>query len=277
MKSESKRRHDYLLETFQALEGCLFAYYGGHLASYRPMASQLRLLLHDPSKRGNRALFFRCFQDPELSRIRPIEWIPVGQLPKRTDLLGMFRVTGADPDSLEIVKMPFTVTIYQNGLQVADLDIEDGPVPIPLREWLKQTISTNTGLLTIRDTIAAVANKGGGVHVDDHPDRHLKNLQRLRPAEIGAHILFIVAIARYIQLLGIQYKQFRDKIGYDGRMDQIVFDPEHPSAMQMVNVDLELTGPAVAVQSLCAVRRLPGGNPNDSTQPVTLRISKPDD
>ena len=274
MKPESRRRHDFLLETFQAIDGCLFAYYHGHTAVYRPMASQLRLLFDDPSrKRGNRALLLRCFDSLELPAMRPIEHVPVLELPRRSDFLGQYRVTGPDLETLEIVKMPFTVTIYQNGLQVSDLDFDADPSYQTIERWLDQVISTHSSFLTIRKTISSVANKGGGVHVDDQPDRHVRHLERLRPAELGSNVLFIVAIARFVQEFGIPYKQLRERVGYDGRIDEIEVDQNHPTITDMVDVEEALTGPPVAKHGIFKVhRRRDGADPKPGDPPVEIHV-----
>jgi hypothetical protein len=256
LSEESRRRHDELLETFRAIDSCLRAYYSGSVEIYRPLASQLRLLFCDRSRKRDGSLIARCFRCLELQPIAPIEWVPVADLPTRTDLLGSVRITGHNAHLLEVAKMPFTVTEFQNGLEIADLDLDAGKAPIPLAPWLDQCVTIHTGFLTIRDIILSVANKGGGAHVDDQPNRQLKDLKRLRPVRLGAHVLFTIAIGRFAQLLGALYAQFRDRVGYEGDLGTFEPDLNHPTFANMAIPDQTTTGGAKWRQSLLAVRNI---------------------
>lgn len=262
MDEVSKRRHDELLQTFEAVDACLAGYYAGHQAIYRPLAGQLRLLFCDERRQGDRSLLVRCFSGLELTPVKRIEWIPVADLSSRTDILGHKRVTADNPSALVVAKMPFSVATYANGLTVADLDVIEDGASLPLREWLAQEVTTHPGRIRIRDIITVTANQGGGAHVDDNPNRQLRRLRQLRPAGVPSDILFNVAIARFTQELGAQYAQFRERVGYDGDIASVAFDPEHPAAKRMARVDPAVTGPLLQVESLFAVRE---DGPDDAT------------
>jgi hypothetical protein len=252
----SKHRHDELLQTFQAVDACLAGYYAGRQAIYRPLAGQLRLLYCDRSRRGDHSLLARCFSGLELAAVKRVEWIPAAQLSSRTDILSKLRVTAEKATALQVAKMPFTVTTYANGLAVADLDIVDGAATLPLDEWLGQDVTIHPGRITIREVISATASQGGGVHLDDNAGRQLRRLKQLRPAHIGSDILFVVAIARFTQAFGGLYAQFRDRIGYDGDIASVEFDPEHPVAKRTAQIDPGVTGPALHVESLFGVKNV---------------------
>ena len=256
MDEASKHRHDELLQTFQAVDACLAGYYAGRQAIYRPLAGQLRLLYCDRRRRGDCALLARCFSGLELAAVRRIEWTPAAELSSRTDILSKLRVTTENSAALQVAKMPFTVTTYENGLAVADLDIADGVTALPLNEWLGQEVTIYPGQITIRDVISATASQGGGVHLDDNPGRQLRRLKQLRPAHIGSDILFVVAVARFTQAFGGLYAQFRDRIGYDGDLASVEFDPEHPVAKRMAQIDPGVTGRALHVESLFGVKNV---------------------
>ena len=258
MDQDSKRRHDELLETFRAVDACLACYYAGHQAIYRPLASQLRLLYCDESRKRDNSLLVRCFSGLQLTRIKPIEWIPIADLPARRDFLAHLRIAGKNASGLVVAKMPFTVTTYANGLTVADMDADCAAPALDLPEWLAQEVTIHPGLLTIRSIIIAVANQGGGIHVADDPNRHLRNLRKLRPAHVRSDILFTVAIGRFTQEVGVLYAQLRDRVGYDGDLGHVDFDPEHPTAREMARVNPEITGPPLHQEGLLAVRNTGG-------------------
>lgn len=256
LSEASNRRHDELLDTFRALDGCLRAYYSGTPEVYRPIATQLRLLFCDRNRRRDSSLLVRCFEPLDLHPIAQIEWVPATELPERTDHMGTLRIAGHNAHLLVVAKMPFTVTKYRNGLEIADLDLDSVGDPIPIASWLGQIVSIHPGLLTVRDIILSVANKGGGAHVDDEPNRELKEMKRLRPATLGAHILFTIAIARFAQRLGAVYAQFRERIGYEGDLGAFVPDPDHPTITSMATPDLASTGGPVWQQALYAIHNV---------------------
>jgi hypothetical protein len=268
VEAKSRRRHDELLETFQAIDACLACYYAGHVAIYRPLSSQLRLLYCDKSRRRDNSLLTRCFTGLQLQGIKRIERIRATDR-SRLDSWG-FSLEGTGLEDLWVARMPFTVTTYENGLRVADLDLDDSAPQLMLDRWLDQEVTLHPGLVTIRDVIISVAHKGGGVHVDDDLDRHLLALRQLRPCHLGAHVLFIVAIARFSQGVGARYAQFRERVGYFGDIGALEFDPDHPSASRMAQVEPDVVGRAVHQGGLLMVENL-GDKSAENTRLIPRR------
>lgn len=76
------------------------------------------------------------------------------------------------------------------------------------------------------------------------------------PSGVGVNVLFIVALARLTQQIGVHYAQFRKRCGYMGSLDNSLFDPNDDTVKTMAKVpeDIELSGGSI--YHLAALKRL---------------------
>jgi hypothetical protein len=86
----------------------------------------------------------------------------------------------------------------------------------------------------------SVADKGGGAHVDDTANKALHDMSVTGPAGVGVHVLFSIALGRFAQKIGLHYIQFRERFGYQGRLQDLTFDPQHPTVEACAKVPPEL-------------------------------------
>ncbi len=154
--------------------------------------------------------------------------------------------------------MPFLITEYANGLQVADLELVQGGHLLPLKQWIDQFVTVHPRELTIRELIKSVADKGGGAHVDNWPNESLATMQSMGPAGVGCHVLYTVALARLGQQFGLYYTQFRDQFGFNGKLEDSVarFDPEHPSVVNRAKVSDALETGARSIYRYSVLKRI---------------------
>src|SRR5574341_73429 len=234
-----ERRHGELPQCFAVIDTCLAAYYGGAKHMYRPLAGQLRILLCDRPP-----LLTRVFPDLAISALRAIEW-------SEPDQAALFDNNPARPgiqhppdQEFRLARMPFLITAYENGLQVADLEFVPGSQELPLDEWMDQRITLYPVELCLRETIRSVADKGGGAHVDDTVNSALRHMHRTGPAGAGVHVLFSVAVGRFAQKIGLHYARFVERFGYHGKLEDVVFDPDHVTVRASARVPAEIeSGP----------------------------------
>lgn len=205
-----KRRHDELVECFTVIDTCLGSYYQGATHMYRPLSVQLRILYCDRNP-----LLTRVFPDLQINPLKPIEWLEPSEVLLFRESAARLSVGGPPEATYRLARMPFMITSYSNGLQVADLELVQGQL-LPVAKWLAQIVTIHPGELSIRDLIRSVANKGGGAHVDDEVGVPLTHMMAIRPRGLGSHVLFPVALARFAQQMGLFYAQFPELYGYSG-------------------------------------------------------------
>jgi hypothetical protein len=230
-----ERRHGELAECFAVIDTCLATYYGGAEHMYRPLAGQLRILLCDKPP-----LLSRVFPDLAIGALRPIEWLEPDQAVLFDDNPARLGIQHPPDQEFRLARMPFLITSYDNGLQVADLEIDHGAQRLVLDEWMNQQITLYPAELSVRDTIRSIADKGGGAHVDDTVNPALHHMYRTGPAGVGVHVLFSVAVGRLAQKIGLHYAQFVERFGYHGRLEDVVFDAEHATVRSSAQVPAKL-------------------------------------
>jgi hypothetical protein len=111
--------------------------------------------------------------------------------------------------------MPFMITEYPTGLQVADLEFMPGQL-VSLHEWVDQLVMILPSEVSIREVVRSVADKGGGAHVDDELSKALEGMMISGPQGLGVHVLFVIALGRLAQEIGLFYVQFREQFGDTG-------------------------------------------------------------
>lgn len=230
-----ERRNGELAECFAVIDSCLAAYYRGDKHMYRPLAGQLRILLCD-----NPPLLSRVFPDFAIPALRPIEWLKPDQAVLFDDNPARLEVQHPPGQDLRLARMPFIITSYNNGLQVADLELAAEAPKLVLDEWMNQRVTLYPAELSLRETIRSIADKGGGAHVDDTVNPALHYMYRTGPSGIGVHILFSIAVGRLAQKIGLHYSQLVERFGYHGRLQDLVFDAEHATVQFSAKVPAEL-------------------------------------
>lgn len=205
---------------------------------YRAMAVQLRILMCD-----RQPLITRVFPLLGLSRLAEIQDVEPGDLELFPGHAVRLAFSAPDHYMLRLARMPLEVTEYENGLQVADLDViaED---TIHLQDWIKQEILQYPLRVNVRDVVRSVADKGGGAHVDDQVNHVLSRLSRTGPAGLGVHKLLMVGLARLIHMLGVGYLYNAEVRGCDAVEIEHLgdIDPEHSIVKAAARVPDELVG-----------------------------------
>lgn len=130
---------------------------------YRALAGQLRLLLCIIQKKNN-SLLYKVYPESRVSAIKPITWSQ-----SETDNLVLYQ-TGV---THSISTMPFKIIIYKNGLVVSDLKHENKNM-LSIDEWMNTRLTLHPINLTPTTIIRAVADKGGGAHVDSQSSMELR-------------------------------------------------------------------------------------------------------
>lgn len=246
-----ERRHGELAECFAVIDTCLATYYAGATHMYRPLAGQLRILLCD-----KRPLLTRVFPTLAIGALRPIEWLDPDQVALFDSSPARLAVCHAPDQEFRLARMPFLVTAYENGLQVADLEFASGGQLLRLDKWMDQHITLYPGELSLRETIRSVADKGGGAHVDDKINRPLNEMYQTGPAGVGVHVLFSIAVGRFAQRIGLHYAQFVERFGHHGRLEDLVFDPEHATARASAQVPADLESRQRHQYALTSLKRI---------------------
>ena len=245
-----ERRHGELSECFAVIDTCLASYYGGAKHMYRPLAGQLRILLCDRPP-----LLTRVFPNLVIGALRAIEWLEPDQATLFDDNPARLGVQHPPDQEFRLARMPFLITAYENGLQVADLQFAPGSQELPLDQWMDQRITLHPVELSLRETIRSVADKGGGAHVDDNVNSALRHMYRTGPAGVGVHALFSIAVGRFAQKIGLHYAQFVERFGYQGKLEDVVFDPEHATVRSSAQVPAELENASRHQYMLTALKR----------------------
>ena len=212
-----KHRREELAECFAVIDTCLGCYYRGATHMYRPLAAQLRLVLCDKPP-----LLSRVIPNLRLSAITPIKWVNPSEA---SAFDGDVRLGFATPPNQEFhfAEMPFRITEYEHGLQVADIRFDESKQLLALDTWMDQTLTVYPLKTSPREIIRSVADKGGGAHVDDKLNRTLRDTRTTGPSGVGLHILFTVAMGRCVQKIGRQFAQV-----FGGSVQNEVQAPEEP-------------------------------------------------
>lgn len=194
---------EQLRESLDVVDTCLECIYDGKTHMYRALAGQLRLMLCDTNMKKDNSLIPRAFPDLELSAIQQITW--------SGEQAGSVRLQGGSGTN-RIAKMPFEVSSYANGLVVADLLLDKVRL-MPIKDWALQRLTFEPERLSISKVIKAVADKGGGAHVDSTASSELRLLYTKTPSGRTYAELFVVGIGRFVQRLGehlFDYKGCRE-------------------------------------------------------------------
>lgn len=232
-----RRQQNEIAECFAVIDTCLACYYTGAQHMYRPMAAQLRILFCDSPP-----LLSRVFPTFELAAVRPIVWLEPGEFQPFDAYEARIEISHPPDQQFRLARMPFVITKYSNGLQVADLEFEGGGQLLKINDWMQQRITIHPADVSIREVIRSVADKGGGAHVDDEVNEALKRMMGTGPAGIGVHVLFTVALGRLAQRIGLYYSQSREQCADDGDVQNIVvnLDMDHPSVENRAKIPNEL-------------------------------------
>jgi hypothetical protein len=212
-----KHRREELAECIAVINTCLGCYYRGARHMYRPLAAQLRIVLCDKPP-----LLSRVVPDLRLGALPPVEWVDPSEA---SAFDGDVRLGFDAPPNQEfrVAEMPFRITEYENGLQVADLRFDESKQTLALDTWMDQMLTVYPLETSLREIIRSVADKGGGAHVDDKLNRTLRLTRTTGPSGVGVHILFTVAMGRCVQKIGRHFTQF---FGGSGQNEAQV--PEEP-------------------------------------------------
>jgi len=173
-------------DCFRIIDSCLSCYYHGESHMYKPLATQLRMLLCDSDRGEDKSLLHRLFPDIRLLAFRRIEWQRAPESP------------------LAFAMEPFKIVKKKNDLEIADWDMADPPRRLGLPEWREQVVTYHPTELRIVDIIRCVADKDGGAHYDDKAGHNLAAMRRSGPTELKLNVLFLIATGRYVQRLGRQ-------------------------------------------------------------------------
>jgi len=193
MDSTSSYLKDELREALRVIETCLSCIYSGETHMYRALASQLRILLCDTRYKKDNSLLVAVYPKLEVSGLESMNWSRQGS--------GYMRITQTEAGTNRVAQMPFEITQFHNGLSIADLQLEQSKL-IPIGQWSEQFVTYSPTELTINEIIRSVADKGGGAHVDATMSPALKYMRQLTPVGKTYAELFIIALARFIHILG---------------------------------------------------------------------------
>lgn len=184
---------EQLREALSVVDTCLACIYDGKLHMYRPLAGQLRLLLCDSRQRQDNSLLAAVYPNLKVSCLEPIGWSSEG--------MGLVRMEQRVGGTNRIAQMPIEITQYANGLAVADLLMTQRTL-LPIADWSKQRLTFHPARLDIKTVIRAVADKGGGAHVDANASPELRLMYELTPTGRTFAEMFIIALGRFVQRTG---------------------------------------------------------------------------
>lgn len=182
-----------LQDSLAVVDTCLECIYSGKPHMYRALAGQLRLLLCDTSRGKDNSLLAANYPKLEVSGLDPINWSP--------SEAGMVRMAQPAGGTNRIAQMPLEISLYSNGLAVADL-LMDRNTLHPISKWADQRLTFHPARLSAKAVIRTVADKGGGAHVDAQASPELRLIYQYTPAGRTYAELFVIAIGRFVQALG---------------------------------------------------------------------------
>lgn len=235
----SEREFIEAIESFKVVDTCLKCFYEGYSHMYRPLSAQIRLLLCDSNRKKDNSLITRMFENIRFSPIIDAIYLEQGEFGEDQNWANNVRVVSNDPAvKFKVEAMPFEITQFANGLEIADLLIEEKAKPIPISDWLEQHISIYPVPITIRSLVKTVADLGGGAHVHHKEDKLLDSLSTFGPSKVGVDALFTIAIARIVQQLGWFIVQFFESHGTKGSLSDISinFDNTHQCVVNAAKV-----------------------------------------
>jgi hypothetical protein len=184
---------EQLLESLHVVDTCLACIYNGETHMYRALAGQLRLMLCDIQRNRDNSLIRAAYPKLEISALRTIDWSDTAA--------GDVLLRQLENGTARLSQMPFEISIYQNGLAVADLLTLKGHL-LPIGDWCEQSLTVHPISLTAKTVIRTVADKGGGAHVDADSSPELKYMYQLTPANRTFAELFVLSLGRFVQGLG---------------------------------------------------------------------------
>lgn len=184
---------DQLRDSLAVVDTCLDCIYQGKTHMYRALAGQLRLLLCDTQRKADNSLLAAVYPKLEVSAIEPVTW--------SHNEAGGIRIISTEASTNRIAQMPIEVSSYSNGLVVADLILQRDN-HIPIARWSEQRLTFSPERLTVKAVIRAVADKGGGAHVDSNASPELRLMYQNTPPGRTYAELFVISIGRYVQQLG---------------------------------------------------------------------------
>ena len=231
-----RRRHSRLSQCFRVIDTCLASYYAGAVHMYGPLAGQLRILFCDTDP----PLLSRVFPDLALCPLRPVDWADPPDAPLFDSNPTRLVVEHSPGEECRLARMPFLITEYANGLQVADLQLDPEGQLLPLSDWMNQSVTLHPSDISLRKVVRSVADTDGGAHVDDQVSETLRVMYRTGPHGVGVDVLFVIAVGRFAQKLGLNYVQMIDQFGPTGRLENVVFSVEHPAVTSRARVAKDL-------------------------------------
>ena len=194
---------EQLRESFRVVDTCLSCIYAGETHMYRALAGQLRLMLCDTQRRRDNSLIAAAYPKLEVSALKGIDW--------SCSQAGELRLQQPKDGTTLLSQMPFEITVYSNGLAVADLSLGKDHL-LPIGEWCEQRLTVHPMNLSCKTVVRTVADKGGGAHVDASASAELKYMYQATPANRTFAELFVLGLGRFVQGLGehlFQYKGVR--------------------------------------------------------------------
>ena len=186
---------DHLREALRVVDSSLACIYRGETHMYRALAGQLRLLLCDIHRGKDNSLLSAAFPNLRISALCAMDWSP--------ESAGLLELRQGENGDMRIATMPFDISLFSNGLAVADLLMskDDGAV-MSIAAWMSQPITVHPTHLTARAIVRAVADKGGGSHVDRKASAELRYMEQLTPAGRTFAEMFVVGLGRLVQAIG---------------------------------------------------------------------------
>ena len=199
-----------LQDSLAVVDTCLECIYSGKTHMYRALAGQLRLLLCDTQRNKDNSLLAAVYPKLEVSAFSEITW--------SKNEAGSVRLLETAAGTNRIAQMPLEISVFPNGLAVADLELNNSNL-LPIAEWSGQRLTFHPTRLSAKAVIRAVADKGGGAHVDADSSLDLRFMYQYTPAGRTYAELFVIAIGRFMQALGeklLKYKGCRvpDEFAY---------------------------------------------------------------
>lgn len=194
-----ERQSAKLEEAFRLLSKCVSNAYEGDADWFPFIALQLRKIYFDKSP-----LLERVSSEFELPAIQSIH--------VREPLVPMVTTT----DDGVIIRAPFVqymtpveVTVdYPKGRYFVSLVLDLSKPRLRCSEWGNQVLSSIPTLVSVRDVVRTVCDKGGGAHADERHDAILSYLNKVVPIppvlpaiSITYANIFLLALARFTLVL----------------------------------------------------------------------------
>ena len=189
-----------LQDSLSVIDTCLDCIYLGKPHMYRALAGQLRLLLCDRHRGKDNSLLAAVYPRLEVSKFELINW--------SSSEAGVISMSQSPGGTNQIARMPPEISLYANGLAIADLLLDHKNL-LPISVWSDQRLTFHPARLSAKSVVRAVADKGGGAHVDATAFIELRLMYEYTPAGRTYAELFVVAIGRFVQALGEKLLNYR--------------------------------------------------------------------